>query len=61
MGSYVGSTPPMNEYIGVLFNKIFITGHKLDQKFENIWKKITKKNPLHHHDQCLGLNTVENQ
>ena len=53
-------TPPMNECIGVLFLKISVIGHKLDQKFENIWKK-QQKTPLHHHEQCLGLHTVENQ
>ena len=54
-------TPPMNECMGILFKKISVTGPKLDQKFENIWKKKQQKNPLHHHEQCLGLHTVENQ
>ena len=29
-----------------------------------IWKYLEKqqqKTPLHHHEQCLGMNTVENQ
>ena len=44
-GAMWAVTPPMNECIGVLFKKYFITGHKLDQKFEKIWKKTTKNPP----------------
>ena len=28
---------------------------QLDQGFENVWKK----KELHHHEQCLGLETLE--
>ena len=53
-------TPPMNECIGVYLKNI-LTGHKLDQKFLNIWKKNNKKTPLTSSCECLGLNAVENQ
>ena len=44
-GAMWAVTPSMNECIGALFKKYPATGHKLDQKFENIWKNTTKKPP----------------
>ena len=47
---------PWMNALGYYFKKS-VTAYKLDQKFENIWKKT----PLHHHEKYLGLNTVESQ
>ena len=58
-------TPPMNECMGVFLKKMSLPTHKLDQEFENILKKNQKKRKeketLHHHEQCLGLETLEIQ
>ena len=47
-------TPPMNGYIEISVRKISLPTHKLEQEFENIWKK---KN-LDYHEQCLGMETL---
>ena len=60
-GELCGQWPlPWINALGYYLKKYLLLD-KLDQKFENIWKKQQQKIPLHHQEQCLGLNTVENQ
>ena len=52
---------PMNECMEVFLKKISLPAHILDQEFGNTLGEEKQQKPLHHLEQCLGLDTVENQ
>ena len=47
------ATSIMNECMGILVKKISLSTQIIDQELDN----ISKKKNLHHHKQCLGLET----
>ena len=61
VGSSMDSDLSHDECMGVLLKKMSLPKHQLDQEFENILENLKNNNNPHCHEQCLGLETLENQ